>query len=453
MGKNKINKAILFGLIALFLFMPNIAMALASGGIGVVPNATTQFPDRGGWFLYEVDPGEVIKDEAIIMNTGNTAVHITLESLDALLTQDGAFTFVGEPSDNKDIGNWVTLSKTEFDLRPNSKRRVPFTLTVPKDAEVGDHIGGLAVYATDRAPERVIQSGGTKIGISTRVGARMYLTVAGDIVRDWTIRNKLFYGLADKMMFRFTINNKGNIRANLNITEGKIYNIFGLYDTQTDINLDQVFPHESISKTFPWPGKGRPLFGPYLAKFTVEDKYTQVNPNSNVLVQPVEPVTFWMITLFMPYTQLAVLLGLAFIFWFIYRFISWKRLYNLSKQPIKKYVVKKNDNLIQLSAKYHISWKLVARLNNIKAPYSLHDVTTLYIPDASSTTTHNMPIASFRAFLIKPFAKLFGRTKRTKSTTPTGMKWYTIAKHNKLKKTSKPRAGLESKIKGKKPKK
>jgi hypothetical protein len=117
----------------------------------------------------------------------------------------------------------------------------------------------------------------------------------------------------------------------------------------------------------------------------------------------------------------------------------------------------------------------VARLNNIKPPYSLHDVEVLYIPDASSTTTHNVPMAGFGAFMMKPFAKLFGRTKRTKSATPitqpeeytiivdkgdtkkdienhTGVKWDAIAKHNKLKKTFKLKANVELLIPGKKPK-
>lgn len=460
----------------LFLFVPTATLALAAGGIGVVPHVTEERPDRGGWFLYEVDPGEVIQDEALLINNNDQTTHLTLDPLDAALTADGAFSLIRGPEDNKDIGTWIKIEQTEFDLEPHTQLTVPFTIEVPQTAEVGDHIGGLAVYESEKEPETVLKSGGAKVGISTRVGARIYLTVAGDIVRDWSIYHKLFYGQADKIKFRFTIANRGNIRANLFIKEGRIYNIFGLFDKQEDISLAQVFPRETVSKTFTWPGKGRPLFGPYLAIFTIEDKYVQVNPNSHVIVPEVEPKTIWMITFFIPFTQTAVLLGLLFIAWFLYRFITWKRLSNLARRPVKKYSVKAGDTLVDIAEDFGVSWKLVAHLNELKPPYSLRQVKVLYVPDASGER-RSIPITGFWTFITKPVAKMFRKRtqpklqvasdavteeyiividksdKRNDIETFTGLKWQTIAKYNHLKSTFKLRVGTELKIPGKKPKK
>ncbi len=459
MGVSKIHRIIsAFILVVLFL-LPNGVLALSAGGIGVMPHNNKQYPNRGGWFLYEVDPGEVINDTVRVTNTKDTAVFAKLQGVDAFLLTDGAFALVGDKTKNKDIGTWIELAETDFELEPNSSKVVSFTIIVPKNAEVGDHIGGLAVYETAAEPEHVIKSGGTSIGITTRVGARMYLTVAGDIIRDLNIKKRYFFGRADKMMFKFIFENKGNVRANLTITEGKIYNIFGLYDEQQGIVLGQIFPNKTVTKTFPWPGKNKPLFGPYLAIFTIEDTYKKVNPNSSVIIPEVEPVTVWMVTFFVPYTQIAVIVGLLFLIWFIWQFINWKRLSNLARRPVAKYKVKKDDHLMNISHDFGVSWKMVAKLNNIKPPYSLYGIKILYIPDARGSKI-DIDTPHFLGFIWKPLVKLFikrppisrpesdiiiiekGDTKKDVEKF-TGMKWSEIATLNKLKPSFRLRAGQE----------
>ena len=458
MGASKIHRIIsAFILVVLFL-LPNGVLALSAGGISIMPHNNEQYPKRGGWFLYEVDSGEVINDETIITNTKDTSVFVKLEGIDAFLLDDGAFA-LRDTSKNEDIGTWIELAETDFELEPNSSKIIPFTITVPKDAEVGDHIGGLAVYETAGEPEQVYQSGGTKVGITTRVGARIYLTVAGDIIRDLNIKKRYFFGRADKMMFKFILENKGNIRANLTITEGKIYNIFGLYDEQQGIVLGQIFPNKTVTKTFPWPGKNKPLFGPYLAIFTIEDTYKKVNPNSSVVIPEVEPVTVWLFTFFVPYTQIAVIAGLLFLIWFIWQFINWKRLSNLARRPVAKYKVKKDNNLMSIAHDFGVSWKIIAKLNNIKPPYSLYGIKILYIPDARGSKI-DIDTPHFLGFIWKPLVKLFikhptvskpesdiiiiekGDTKKDIEKF-TGMKWSKIAALNKLKPSFRLQAGQE----------
>jgi len=480
MGISKIYRTVLLFVLATLFLVPSSVLALSSGGIGVLPHITEQYPDRGGWFLYEVDPGEIINDEAIITNTKNTPVFVKLEGIDAFLTIDGAFALVGDETENKDIGTWIKLTETDFELAPNMSKIIPFTITVPKNAEVGDHIGGLAVHETSGSPERVYQYGGTKIGIHTRVGARIYLTVSGKIIRDLNIKKRAFFGKADKMMFRFTFENKGNIRANLNIAEGKIYNIFGIYDERKDIPIGQIFPNKTTIKTFPWPGKKKPLFGPYLAIFTIEDTYEKINPNSNVVVPEVEPVTIWLFTFFVPYTQIAVIAGLLFLIWFIWQFIVWKRLSNLARRPVVKYKVKKGDYLMSVAQDFGAPWKLVAKLNNIRPPYSLHDKKILYIPDVTGSKL-DIKIPYFLGFIWKPIFKLFkkrseplgrqvgrqsveskldyeiiiiekGDTKKDVEKF-TGMKWSEFTAYNNLKTNFRLRTNQELKMPFKQPKK
>lgn len=464
MGASKIHRTFLLFILAFLFLVPSSVLALSSGGIGVLPHITEQFPDRGGWFLYEVDAGDVINDETIITNSKDTSVLVKLEGIDAFLTRDGAFALIAGEDDNKDIGTWIELEETEFELEPHTSKIVPFTITIPKNAEVGDHIGGLTVYESEGDPEQVYQSGGTKIGIHTRVGARIYLTVAGNIVRDLNIKKRSFFGKGDRMMFKFTFENKGNIRANLNIVEAKIYNIFGLYDEDENIQIGQIFPNTTTVTTFPWPGKEKPLFGPYLAIFTIEDTYEKVNPNSSVIIPEVEPVTVWLVTFFVPYTQIAVIVGLLFLIWFIWQFIIWKRLNNLARRPVAKYKVKKGDHLMSVAQDFGASWKLVAKLNNIKPPYSLHNIKILYIPDTRGSKL-DIDTPHFLGFIWKPIFKLFKKRPvldKPSTSKPdfeviiidkgdtrkdvekfTSMKWSKIATYNKLKPNFRLRTGQE----------
>ncbi len=467
MRASKIYRTVLLFVLAFLFLMPSSVLALSSGGLGILPNRTDQYPDIRSWFVYEVDAGIVINDEAIIRNTSDAPVFVKLEGIDALLTIDGAFSLVSDESKNKDIGTWIELSESEFELGPKESKIVPFTLTVPKNAEVGDHIGGLAVRGTASEPDQSFQSGGTKVGVHIRIGARIYLTVAGDIVRDLNIKKRAFFGKGDRMMFRFTFENKGNIRANLSITEGKIYNIFGLYDEQKDMPIGQIFPNTTSITTFPWPGKEKPLFGPYLAILTIEDTYEKVNPNSTVIIPEVEPVTVWLVTLFVPYTQIAIIVGLLFLIWFIWQFIIWKRLSNLARRPVRKYTVKKGDHLMSVAKNFGAPWKVVAKLNNIKPPYSLDNIKNLYIPDATGSKM-DIDAPHFLGFIWKPILKLFKkRPKLDKQlqTKPdfeiiiidkgdtrkdvekfTGMKWAEIAKYNKLKKSFRLKTNIELKV-------
>ncbi len=219
------------------------AGAASTGSIGVVP----AFPDPAiqlskSWFLYEVDPGTVIKDTAKIVNLGEKEVHIQLEALDAFMTPDGSFALAGATNENQDIGTWVELETGELTIPAGQAKLVKFTLTVPQDAEVGDHIGGLAVQKLTDTPDITLKSGGTQLGIVTRAGARIYLTVKGDIQRGLRLVGRSLISRNDKIILRLRWDNRGNVRATPELVEGRIWGIFGLYDRVEHIDLGEIFP-------------------------------------------------------------------------------------------------------------------------------------------------------------------------------------------------------------------
>ena len=291
--------------VAIYL-APLTTGAMSAGGMSIAPAPNPTFPDRNkGWFIYEqVEPGTVIEDVARVINLDNKTATIAIEAVDAGMNSDGGFGLVGSPEENVDIGKWIELSKTEVTLPANKEQIVPFKITVPADAEVGDHIGALAVYQTNPSADKLTKIGGSQVSISTRVGARIYLTVKGDIVRGLKLLKRSMYGRGQTLMFGFKLKNSGNVRADLRMT-AKIYSIWGLYDKKEDIQIGQVFPKKTISIQAAWPGKSRPIFGLYWASVTLEDTFRGLNPLNSPL-PPSTPIHTWVFTFFIPWTQTAI---------------------------------------------------------------------------------------------------------------------------------------------------
>jgi hypothetical protein len=77
------------------------------------------------------------------------------------------------------VGTWVKFDGVQPYITIPAKTfvDVPFTLTVPADATPGDHPGGIVVGLTSPS----LDSHGNRITIEQRVGARVYLRVAGTL--------------------------------------------------------------------------------------------------------------------------------------------------------------------------------------------------------------------------------------------------------------------------------
>lgn len=438
--------------------LPSPASAVEVGGIGILPANPdpTQLLTKS-WFIYEVDPGATIEDAVILRNKKDTAVKVKLEAVDATIASDGTFGLLDVTSSSQyDIASWTKLEATELTLKPLTDTTVPFTITIPKDAEVGDHIGGLVIYRTDNIPDQVARSGGTQVNIFTRVGARIYLTVLGDITRGFKLLGRSFYGSGKKIIFRFRAKDTGNVR---NVLEAdiKIYNLFGLFDEQKNVEIGQIMPKKALSARIIWPGKDRPIFGPYLAIMKIRDAYEPLNHDVITTPSP-KTITTWAITFFIPYVETAIFLFLLFLAWFIYQFIIWRRLVTLARRPLLVHKIKKGDHLMGIAHRYGIAWKLIAKLNGVKPPYGLSNVKQLYVPDASGVRRVDITVPSFLSFVSQPLAKLLPRRRKVRTIVIekgdkkkdienfTGMTWSEIARYNKLKPSYRLAAGKELKI-------
>jgi len=176
----------IFVLLTLFclvsLFNPSVLYAIEYGGLGIYPNATEVNATNDftkAWFIYTLEPGEIKKGKVDVINTSVERVVAKIYPVDAVTTTDGAFAPEPEDKEKTGVGSWVTLAESEVFLKPRETKTIDFTVAVPMHAEVGDHMGAIIIQS--KGPPKAVEGSG--LSITTRVGARMYITVPGEIVR------------------------------------------------------------------------------------------------------------------------------------------------------------------------------------------------------------------------------------------------------------------------------
>lgn len=179
---------------------------------GVRP-ATATAPDNRASFGYGATPGAVVKDFVAVSNVGATPVTLKIYASDAFNTPEGGFDLLAAGKPSVDAGAWTKPDKTSVSLAPRSVSIVPFTLTIPANATPGDHAAGIVAALTTE------QTGanGQKVAVEQRVGARVYLRVAGDLTPRLAITGLTGsyaatpFGRGDATV-SYTVRNTGNTR-------------------------------------------------------------------------------------------------------------------------------------------------------------------------------------------------------------------------------------------------
>lgn len=163
-----------------------VTSALAVDGVGDVPSVAVQpaepakdDPNGGQWFLISLEPGKSGTVKAKVSNPAKVAQTVTFELRDLTFADDGTPT-ISSGGTQQDVGSWGGPTQKSFELPAQKSVIVPFTVTVPDDAEPGDHVGAVvALTANKQGQFRVVR----------QVATRFYVTVPGEAVRAYSIQS------------------------------------------------------------------------------------------------------------------------------------------------------------------------------------------------------------------------------------------------------------------------
>lgn len=357
-------------LIACFVFM-SVASAVEYGNIGGYPAYPNSSNTRSqSIFIHTIKPGESAQDAVKVVNYTDQPKTLLVYATDSIVSSGGAFGCAQKVDAKPGVGSWIQLAKTEVSLAPQTDTVVPFTIRAPENAGVGENDGCIVIQEKNGPAQNLEQPGGN-IQLNFRTAIRVAVLVPGKIVKKLSIVDYSVSRSRDgNFILKPQVKNEGNVSIDSDVTTISSY----LVGPQLDRHSQQ-FPILR-GETSDWNIElKRPFWGGWLkSKFTVSyDANTNnkigeqtnkdivtLSSKQKIFFSPPQPLA-----LLIELLILAILLAAA-----VWTYLRLKRRRAVAKYW-KDYKVRARDDIKSLAAAHGVSWKLVAKTNKLKAPYSL----------------------------------------------------------------------------------
>jgi len=253
LGRNKIVFLGIFFFSAVFGNLQN-ARAEELVGIKMQPSIIEERADLGqtySWTLRATNVGAKTQEFYVVKRDISG------------LSEEGRPTFAntGEKT-GLELAAWIEIASGPITIAPGETKDMPFSITVPRNASPGAHLGSIFLSSEPVRPET------TGIGIGYQVATIISLRVAGDIAEEAMLRefrtDKIIYGKPE-VNFITKIENLGNVivkpRGPVEIT-----NMFGKKVATLKMNesAGAVLPKEVRKFETLWQDNGL-AFGKYEA--------------------------------------------------------------------------------------------------------------------------------------------------------------------------------------------
>ena len=373
MIRPSVFKSILVSLVIMALITvgaTSVALAAETGGVGGRP--TTPDPNNSrtkSIFVFSMNPEEKEKSSVTIMNTSNKDQLIDVYAVDSVPSTGGAFACGQATEGSVGVGKWIKLDQTQVSLPAGEEVDIPFTITVPKGTAAGEHNGCIAIQEVNQTP----QQAGNGIMLSFRSGIRVATTVKGNIKKELKFTGLSTESQGEKLSIISKLHNNGNVSLDANINT-RIKSLFNTTIRSAGGEYPVLAGGES---TFNF--EVEPL---YWGGFYFVDASAKYNADVNSgLGEKGESAAISEKKIFFSTPQPVALVIEAVVAIIAVGGIIWLCRRRRTSKKWKKhgvsYVVKEDDNIQKLAKEYNVSWKLIARENDIKAPYSLEPGETI----------------------------------------------------------------------------
>lgn len=365
MYHNKIKTLSLFLFIALLL--PFETIFAKSFAVKVDPNE-----NKKSSYSFEYQEGKILSDQITITNSDkaeetNEESTYQVYGVDGITNSLGQSVFKSLDDKQTNLGSWVEFETPTFTLKPGEKKTVTFKINIPENVIPGYYTGGISVQEINNQKFKGEEGQKQAFGatVSTRIIHRVYVNIPGEISINGDINNFKFQSLNKSNFFTLNAENTGNTVLK---AEGKITLTGGITQKEAfeiPINIAYLNAGEKVETKISIP-KEFNYYGKFQANLDL--KIFSFDPFNNVTTDFKEihlNTSFKLI----PWDQ--IFLGLeilALIIILIIAFITNKILYIKKCEP---YTVQAGDTINNLAKKHNMSWRKLARINKLKAPYEL----------------------------------------------------------------------------------
>lgn len=224
---------------------------------GIAPAGPERADDRP--FVAVTAPaGAVVFEHVALINQDDQPIDLDVYARDVLMAEGGGLAVQARADAAADAGAWVTIDAPgRVTVPPQTSDGygftiVPITVTIPADAEPGDHVAGLVASIVTAG------AGGQNapnLELEQRVAARLYVTVSGeerpglavrDLTASWERSGWLGTGTAT---VEYTLENTGNVRLAVEPTVAVAGPGGLLRTTAAGDRVDELLPGGSVRVT------------------------------------------------------------------------------------------------------------------------------------------------------------------------------------------------------------
>ncbi|MER5306498.1 DUF916 domain-containing protein [Streptomyces sp. NPDC002773] len=252
------------------------ARAAENGEWAVYPAAAQ--PAGRPYFFLSADPGSTLTDRVTVTNKTAAPLTFRLYGADAYNTErDGGFAVRTQGEKQTGAGAWIRPERTRITVPARSAVTVPYTLTVPADADPGDHPGALVALDERISPGA---KGSVAVGVQRAVAARLYLRVNGPTVpalgvEDVTLdqdRPVVPGTRTSSAVVTYTLHNRGNVTLNPKVVL-RAEGLFGRTLLARDLAKvpSELLPRQKIRLTERWTGSPQFDWGDITLTATAKD--------------------------------------------------------------------------------------------------------------------------------------------------------------------------------------
>lgn len=199
-------------------------------------------------FAYELEPGATLTDALVVTNLSVVPLSLDVYAADGYTTPSGDLDLIPADQPSVALGSWITTEVDQVDLDAGESIEIPFTVTVPADAAVGDHPGGIVASYTSTAEHGNVRQ-------DSRLGSRIHVRVTGEYqvalqVSEVSIEWASSWNpiQPSPAVITYTLTNTGNVRAHG--TEAvAISGPGGVSERRATAQTAEIVPGDSITRS------------------------------------------------------------------------------------------------------------------------------------------------------------------------------------------------------------
>lgn len=378
--KTHIHTKLVSLLFAVILMLPMGVSAVEYGGVGGRPaHPREDNPRTQSIFVYSTQPGSVIEDAVLVINNSNETKTLMVYGGDYITSSSGGFACRQYAEEQREVGSWIQLEKNEVTLAPKTNEQVAFQLNIPESIAVGETNGCILIEEKKEG----LEDTGDKSGVSLRfrTGLRVAITVPGEIIKDIAIESFDIEKKNDgNILLKARVRNAGNVSVDTDV-QVRTNDIFGRLITQPHGGEFSILRDQSSDFNFELK---KPFWGGVFAsRLTVAYDPSTTTELGRESGQEKRVLRAERKIFFSPPMPLALAIEVGLILLIVFLLtnsIRRKRYAAWIENQWGRYVVQDTDTIYSLSKKYSVSWKTLARVNHLSAPYLLRPGMILRTP-------------------------------------------------------------------------